>query len=113
MKTPFKNDPFSIIYQAFERLYPEKKCEIWWGLPDDIDEGETAYGVTNFPDDGGFPQVFISADYPVSQQAEILAHELAHVAVGQEHGHDEIWDEAFELIHKEYENVMFETFGGR
>ena len=112
MKTPFKNDPFSLIYQAFERIFQEKQCEIWWGMPDDVKEGERAYGVTNFPDDGTAPTVFVSPDYPVSQQAEILAHELAHVAVGQVHEHDEVWDGAFEQIQKEYKRILGELFGG-
>ena len=33
METPFKNDPFAMIYEAFKRLYPGKQCEIWWGVP--------------------------------------------------------------------------------
>lgn len=110
MKTPFKNDPFSTVYQAFERLFPEKTCEIWWGLPDNETDGEPAYGATIFPDDGSSPQVFVSPDYPVSQQVEILAHELAHVVAGKDHEHDETWDKAFEQIHNEYENILNERF---
>lgn len=111
MESPFKNDPFAMIYQAFKRLYPDKQCEIWWEpRPGENDEG--AYGATDFPDDGGVPQVFVFTDYPVGQQAEILAHELAHVAVGVEHDHDEVWESAFEAIQKEYGRIGAELFGG-
>lgn len=110
MKTPFKNDPFSIIYQAFECLFPEKQCDICWGMPDDAEEN--AYGITIFPADKMKPTVFISPDYPVSQQAEILAHELAHVAVGAEQGHDETWDAAFDAIQKEYDRIVSKLLGG-
>lgn len=111
METPFKNDPFAIIYQAFKRLYPNKKCDIWWE-PNQHDFNERAYGVTNFPDDGSLPQIFIFSDYPVAQQVEILAHELAHVAAGSEHEHDKVWDAAFDAIHEEYERIGEELFGG-
>lgn len=112
METPFKNDPFAIIYQAFKRLYPDKPCEIWWDIPHDEEVDKEAYGVTNFPDDGNIPQVFVYPNYPVHQQTEILAHELAHVAVGPEHEHDEVWEAAFDAIHEEYGRIGEELFGG-
>lgn len=110
MESPFKNDPFAIIYQAFKRLYPDKQCEIWWDTPQEADK--QAFGVINFPDDGSFPQVFIYPNYPVHQQVEILAHELAHVAVGPEHEHDDVWDSAFGAIQEEYDRIGSELFGG-
>ena len=111
MESPFKNDPFAMIYQAFKRLYPDKQCEIWWEpCPGKVDEG--AYGATDFHDDEGIPQVFIFTDYFVGQQVEILAHELAHIAVGPEYGHDEVWKAAFDAIHTEYDRIGIELFGG-
>lgn len=112
IESPFKNDPFAMIYMAFKRLYPDKLCEIWWDVPQDEDVDKTACGVTNFPDDGGIPQVFIYPNYTVNQQVEVLAHELAHVSVGPEHEHDEIWDAAFEAIFQEYNRIGAELFGG-
>lgn len=111
MESPFKNDPFAMIYQAFKRLYPDKQCEIWWE-PNQPDADEGAYGATDFPNDGRLPQVFIFSGYPVAQQAEILAHELAHVAVGPEHEHDGVWEAAFDAIHEEYGRIGAELFGG-
>lgn len=112
MESPFKNDPFAIIYQAFKRLYPNKPCEIWWDVPRDEEVDKDAYGVTNFPDDGSIPHIFVYPNYPVYQQTEILAHELAHVAVGPEHEHDEAWSTAFDAIHEEYGRIGAELFGG-
>lgn len=112
MESPFKNDPFAMIYQAFKRLYPDKQCEIWWDVPQDEEVDKEAYGVTNFPDGGNIPQVFVYPNYPVHQQTEILAHELAHVAVGPEHEHDEVWKAAFDAIHEEYGRIGAELFGG-
>ena len=59
----------------------------------------------DYPDDGSIPIVSIFAEYPVSILVEILAHELAHVAVGPGHDHDGLWEEAFENIYQEYNNL--------
>ena len=108
MESPFKNDPFAMIYQAFRLLYPDKPCDIWWEPnPNESD----AYGATDFLYNGETPQVFIFSNYPVDQQVEILAHELAHVAVGQDHEHDEVWNAAFEAIFQEYNRIGAELFG--
>lgn len=106
MESAFKNDPFSAIYLAFKKLYPDKECEIWYAPKGD----EEGYGFTLFPEDEGCPIINIFTDFSTEIQAEILAHELAHVAVGVEHGHDEIWDKAFENIHKVFEKIMEELF---
>lgn len=111
METPFKNDAFAMIWQAFKALYPDKQCEVWWE-PVVPDNAKNSYGMTLFPDTGDPAQVFIYSCYPVDRQAEILAHELAHVAVGQEHGHDETWDAAFTAIQLEYERIGTGMFGG-
>ncbi|MCI9405942.1 MAG: hypothetical protein HFK04_03390 [Oscillospiraceae bacterium] len=108
MESPFKNDPFAMIYQAFKRLYPDKPCEIWWDIPQEADK--QAFGMTEFPDDGSCPQVFIYSNHPVHQQVEILAHELAHVAVWPDHEHDDAWDFAFSAIQQEYGQIVTELF---
>lgn len=110
MESPFKNDPFAMIYQAFKRLYPDKPCEIWWE-PISRENDEGAYGATNFSDNGSISQVFVFTDYPVGQQVETLAHELAHVAIGPEHEHDEVWNTAFDAIFQEYNKIGSELFG--
>lgn len=78
---------------------------------DEVDK--EAYGVTNFPDDGSIPQIFVYPYYPIHQQMEVLAHELAHVAVGVEHDHDEAWESAFDALYREYDRIGAEMFGTR
>lgn len=37
MESPFVNDPFAMVWQAFKNLYPGKDCEVQWqpGIQDD------------------------------------------------------------------------------
>ncbi len=99
----FRNDPFCIIFQAFRELYPDAKVDgIWWE-PNirESNDGSPVFGLTDFGEDGEV-HVFVSTEIAVSDAAEILAHELAHVAVGVDHDHDEKWEAAFDGIHKKY-----------
>ena len=102
--TPFENDPFSMVWIAFKNLYPDKECEVFWDQHQE-DEHKEEYGFTSFPTDGSTPQVLVFAEHPVNIQTETFAHELAHVAVGPEHEHDEVWEVAFDAIFKEYNRL--------
>lgn len=110
LKTPFRNDPFCMVWMAYNRLY-DKPCEIWWDYHDE-DTYAKAFGFTEFPYDGSTPTVIIFADHPVKVQIETLAHELAHVAVGVGHDHDSLWEEAFAAIQAEFYKIGDELFGG-
>ncbi len=109
-ESPFDNDPFSIVWVAFKNLYPDKTCEVYWDQLQE-DKHKEEYGFWSVPDDGGTPQVFIYAEHPVNTQAETLGHELAHVAVGLEHEHDQVWEEAFDAIFQEYNRLGSLLFG--
>lgn len=112
MKSPFGNDIFALIYQAFKNLYPDKECSCFWNpdLQDAADDkNETVYGLTQWEDNGDI-LVFVSPTLPVCDCAEILSHELAHVAVGKEHDHDEVWEKAFDDIFNEYNRLGEELF---
>lgn len=111
MTTPFENDPFPIVYRAFKNLFPDKNCTIFYGVKEKDKRGEEGHGYTFFPDDGSEPEVTVFAENDTNVQAEILAHELAHVAVGQEHGHDRVWKDAFDAINAEYCRLSDEVFG--
>lgn len=106
MENPFVNDPFSLVYQAFRNLYPDKECEVFWE-PQIRDE---ALGLTDFGEDGSVV-VFVDPGLKVTDATEILAHELAHVGVGIEHDHDEVWEAAFDAIFREYNRIGDELFG--
>lgn len=105
MANPFKNDPFITVHEAFANLYPRKDYECQWH--DDLRsmEGESVLGLTNFAD-GEIPQVYVSTNLSVSDSVEVFAHELAHVAVGIEHEHDDEWEQAFEAIYQEYNRLI-------
>lgn len=110
MKTPFNNDIFAMIWIAFKNLYPDKDCECFW-QPDirDNSDGDECLGLTDFGDDGKIT-VFVKTNLKIEDAAEIFAHELAHVAVGIEHDHDEVWERAFDAIFEEYNRIGDELF---
>lgn len=108
METPFKNDPFALVWIAFKRLYPDKECVCEW-VPGfgKSERGEDAYGLTTFTEDGDVV-VMVTAELPLNDSIEIFAHELAHVAVGAEVDHGKEWESAFEAIFSEYFTVAKE-----
>lgn len=112
MESPFANDPLPVVYRAFKSLFPDKECIIFYGVKEEDERGEEGHGYTFFPDDGSKPEVVIFSENDTNVQAEILAHELAHVAVGQEHEHDQVWEDAFDAIHTEFCRISDEMFGG-
>lgn len=102
---PFQNDMFGMVWQAFKNLYPDKECEIYWEPQiRDEENGQPVYGMTDFGDDGKVT-VFVKPSLAVADAVEVLAHELAHVAVGVDHGHDEAWEKAFDDIFAEYNRI--------
>ena len=111
MESPFANDPFSLVWKAFKNLYPGKGCEVQWqpGIQDD-ELSEQGYGFTEFHDDGSI-LVVVDANLQVSNAVEVLAHELAHVAVGTENEHGAAWEPAFDAIFQEYGRIAEEMFG--
>ncbi len=103
MTHPFQNDPFRLIHKAFRDLFPDSRVDgIWWE-PNirESSDGSPVFGLTDLGEDGEV-HVFVSTEIAVSDAAEILAHELAHAAVGVDHDHDESWEAAFDGIHKKY-----------
>lgn len=107
---PFQNDMFAMVWGAFKKLYPDKECEIYWEPQiRDEEDGKPVYGLTDFADDGSVA-VFVKPSLEVADAVEILAHELAHVAVGIEYDHDEVWQEAFDKIFEEYNRIGNQMF---
>ena len=106
----FINSPFAILDEAFRSLYPDKKYKAC--IEPDIkdDEGNQAFGFTQF-NKGEIPVIAISAELSITDATEIFAHELAHVAAGEGAGHGERWDEEFQKIFNEYNRIGRERFG--
>lgn len=110
MVTPFQNDMFAIVWQAFKNLYPDKDCQVYWEPQiRDEEDGKPVYGLTDFEDDGTV-SVFVKPSLEAADAVEILAHELAHVAVGIEHDHDEVWQKVFDKIFDEYNRIGEQMF---
>lgn len=110
LRNPFINDPFALLWTAFKNLYPDKECSVWYDQHQS-DQHDEEYGFTHFPDDGSEPSVFIYVEHNMNIQIETFAHELAHVAVGVKHEHDEVWESAFDAIFKEYNRIGDAMFG--
>lgn len=104
--SPFLNDMFSLVWTAFKNLYPDKQCECYWD-PDigPEEDGKKPYGCTIFGDNGSVT-VLVTPHISVYDATEILAHELAHVAVGDDAGHGPEWESAFSSIHEEYNRIV-------
>lgn len=108
MESPFKNDPFALVWAAFKRLYPDREClcELVPFTGKD-EEGHDVYGMTTFANDGRVV-VMVTTTIPIDNAVEILAHELAHVAAEYDADHGERWKAAFDAICKEYFKVARE-----
>lgn len=106
--SPFHNDPFAMVAQAYKNLYnkPFLACYDQHEIAGHTEE----YGFVTFQE-GEIPMITIFADHSVNVCVETLAHELAHVAVGAEHKHDAVWEEAFDKIFAEYNRLGEEMFG--
>lgn len=106
--SPFENDPFGMVCQAYKNLYNKPFRAVFDQHEDDDHKEE--YGYTHFAQ-GEIPVVVIFAEHPLNVCVETFAHELAHVAVGVEHEHDEVWNEAFDNIFAEYNRLGEEIYG--
>lgn len=108
--SPFSNDPFAVVAQAYKNLY-NRPYLAYYDQHKDASHDEE-YGFTTFRD-SETPVITIFAEHPVNVCVETLAHELAHIAVGVEHEHDAVWEEAFDKIFAEYNRLGKEMFGVR
>lgn len=100
--SPFINDPCVRIAEIFKRTWPDKKY-IAQLVPELKDEnGAEVYVETVFPEDGSEPLINISVNIAASNIPEIFAHDLAHVAAGEDAGHGLDWGWAFDLIYTKY-----------
>lgn len=106
-------NPFNLILDVVNRIYPaldakisfvpEEEFELLmkrWGATDK--EVKQSCGVTMFDDEGKTPIICINASIPCYASIEIIAHEVAHVAVGVKAGHGKKWKAEFNKIFTEY-----------
>lgn len=95
-ESPFKNDPFAAAWGIYKHCHADKPCDVIVDLKTSYDK-DYGRGVTFF-DVGDIPLVVVFAEYPYIEMVETLIHELAHVAVGYAHAHDEVWQREFDKM---------------
>lgn len=105
----FVNDPFEILNKSFHNLHADKEYKACIEPVIQDDKGNKAYGFTQF-NKGEIPIIAISAELTIKDAIEIFAHELAHVASGEDDGHGEKWEQEFEKIFQEYHRIGREIF---
>ena len=106
----FQNSPFELLDKAFKTLYPNKRYMAYIDVDMQDENGEKVCGCTQFNDDNT-PIIFIDASLSIKNAVEIFAHELAHVAAGEQEGHGELWEKAFDEIQNEYNRIGTELYG--
>lgn len=109
METPFINDMYSVFYEAFHNICPDKKVYVQWVNEIDPLDGEELAGVTRFRDDEAI-DIEILTKQSVAESVETFIHELAHVIVGPKNEHGEEFEKARELLIKEYDRIFDEKF---
>lgn len=88
------NDPFKKLIDVVKKLYGNLPCVV------SFDILKKHHGVCFLSDNGKYLDVRVSAKLPVRHAIEVMAHELAHVVGGPNHGPR--WKKVFSRIHKEY-----------
>lgn len=109
MQTPFYNDPFIVVAEAYKRLFDKPYIAVW---SQHTDKDKDSYGITETGEGDPVPVIVIFAEHTVNEQIETFAHELAHVAVGLDHGHDAVFEAALKKIKRMYDVVYEELVGG-
>ena len=111
LQSPFGNDPFALVAQAFGNLFPGREYTAYI-VPEVTDEdGNSACGATTFPEVGLPTVVEVSGEIPIAAGVEVLAHELAHIAAPEDQTHGEEWRAAFDQIFEEYNRIAPEVLG--
>lgn len=106
MQSPFENDPFCMVFEAFKELYPEKAESVRASWNPDMND---CFGRTSFEDGEPF-LIELNANEPVEAQVEVFAYQLAHVVAGIEAEHGKEWIEAFFRIYHKYEELREKMF---
>ena len=104
-----KNSPFEMLDIAFKRLFPDVKYKAYFEVELEDENGESVCGFTDFKDNGEII-ILVDGNLSVYNAIEIFAHELAHVAVGEEHDHDEVWEKALYDLFDVYNRIGSELF---
>jgi uncharacterized protein YjaZ len=108
------NSTINLLIESFKNLFPQIKRKIIINPDPNLavkPNKKIPLGFTDFSQNKKDPVVIhISANIGLSQMLDILAHELAHVARGEEftinNDHDAKWEKIYSDIRKEYHNLL-------
>ena len=95
-------DPVTELLKIFEKRYPDKNATLV--LAGDV-EGHGNLGETWFGENGEII-IQISIEQTLPQMLDIIAHELAHVAIGPEEDHGEKWQSVYDWLWKEWDEYV-------
>lgn len=88
---------YSIPTKTYIQFHPELSAD-----------GKPPFGETIEKEGGKEFVINISANLPVMVAVEIMAHELAHVIVGLDEGHNKKWDKMFSKLQKDFYRSQIE-----
>lgn len=92
------NNPIKEIINICNDLYPLKHCASTF--VQGLKQKEDAWAVTGWSDNEDIPEIFVDVSAPYSECVELIAHEFAHVVVGEGegNGHGEEWEKVLSEI---------------
>jgi hypothetical protein len=104
----FEN-PITFTFDVAKKAHPDLEYDFAFAYLGDEELGPKEYsgpwGQTDF--DGEFPTILVDPRLPICAFPEIFMHELAHVIVGFDAGHEEAWENEFKKL-EEFYNQVFE-----
>jgi hypothetical protein len=98
-------NPLDEIINIFNKMKPvDFDIIIEWATAKQIKETakESIQGITIFPEKNEPISILINCELNLSDIAEILSHELAHVLAGPKSEHNERWEFYFNAIHVKF-----------
>lgn len=108
-KLNFINNPFEIVTEIIEELYPGIECDIYIG--NQLTDGKETFGCTLFPDDKNeIPVIEVHYSLNLENATEVLVHELAHVIAGEKADHNDEWEKVFKHLHTKFQQKVEERF---
>lgn len=105
-------DPVGLLIEVADELFPSYSAKIFWSNELKDKHGRLVEGLT-IREPGQDPTIVISLDIPFHGVVETLAHEMAHVIVGDAmHEHSAVWYETFQTLNRVYVQRVQQAAGG-
>lgn len=105
-------NPITFSLEITSINYPDLKYNFNWVYLENPEVCSEHYagpwGAVNF--DGDIPTVEIDPRLPIERFPEIFLHEIAHLVVGYEEDHNEVWEKEFEKLEESYNTIGNQRF---